>query len=368
MIDSTPISIFRDYVNDNGWTFFRYHNIDKKDKWSCICSAMDWIDVSVQYICKHPLIGACKQGSIEFFSVMSCIDIIVEAIEQLHRVICATNEQIFFNDRDCFPDNPFHQTDREFFKTIRACFGAHPVNLVDPKDPNNKSNRRFASWSGDFPGPGNINVLLYSNVIDEKNLIVGVKANQLESFLEKYYSHLYFLIDSLKEQYESFCEEKRAEIIVCKGDPISRLNILYSESKKRLNNDYYNCTIEELLFIFQTHISSEKNQGLINKYYNKLEAIIDRIQNNLQNMLFSDLEVVNYDILLLLPLRKGWTYWVEKLTQYRSNNAYLLFVEKEIKDIFNGCFAFEYESMQELYVLVNAALSQMCETMSAEIE
>ena len=90
-------------------------------------------------------------GSIEMYSFISCIDLIVEAIEQLHRVIFDTRKAVFQDDSDIFLGNDFKQNDRRYFKTIRSCFDAHPVNLDDPMDEHSKT-KYYASWSGDFFG------------------------------------------------------------------------------------------------------------------------------------------------------------------------------------------------------------------------
>ena len=66
------------------------------------------------------------------YSYISSVDIIVEAVQQLHRVIFSTAEQLFSKDTDCFPQNKFNKNDLDYFKTIRSCFGAHPVNLDEP--------------------------------------------------------------------------------------------------------------------------------------------------------------------------------------------------------------------------------------------
>ena len=51
-LDSKLIDLFREKVNDNGADFVlhRYRNINGKNQWSIICSAMDWISVVVDEI------------------------------------------------------------------------------------------------------------------------------------------------------------------------------------------------------------------------------------------------------------------------------------------------------------------------------
>lgn len=361
MPDIQLLNSFRDWINSNDWTFFEYTNKDSKNKWNCICSAMDWIDVSMQYIMAHPLASIRGNRSIELFSYLACIDIVVEAIEQLHRVIFSTRKQVFGQDCECFFDNSFNQTDREYFKTLRACFGAHPVNLDDPEDPDNKDAKRFASWSGGYEGPGDFSVYLYSNKVGGENIVLGIKYSQVDAFLEKYYNHLSDLKSKLQKQLAAFRKKKQKEIIPYSDDPIEHLTILKAESVNRLNNDYYRITIEELLRTFQTQITCDANLGLVDRYRGVLKREIDEIHCNLQKMDLCDLSVDTVPM-SELPLQNGWGYWVSKLNEARLGHGYpSLFWLGKIEEIFGGYFAFEYESLQELYVLVEATICILTE-------
>lgn len=50
-MDEQLIHVFRDRVNENYFVLHRYKDCKGKNKWNCICSAMDWISVSVHYLC-----------------------------------------------------------------------------------------------------------------------------------------------------------------------------------------------------------------------------------------------------------------------------------------------------------------------------
>lgn len=357
MLDKQLIIEFRDYVNSNDWTLFYYKNKGGQNLWNCICSAMDWIDVATQYMCCHPLSSIRGEHSIELFSYIACVDMVMEAVEQLHRVICSTTKQVFRKDHDCFLDNPFQQTDREYFKTIRSCFGAHPVNLKEPGRSRNNAMRRFASWSGGFAGPGDFSVILYSNRVNEPNTILGIHYCQIEQFVEKYYGHLSFLKRQLEQQYEAFCQKKKEERFVWAGTPIARLKVLQKECKKRLDNDYYRNEIDELLRTFRTHITYSQNRKLVRQYLNFLCTEIDEIETNLQNMTLVDLKKHTDFDTSNLPLSPGWGYSLEKLNDARLGYGYPSEIwAGGIRRVFQGQFVFKYETAQELYVLVQAAI------------
>lgn len=358
MLNPDLISEFRAAVNCNDWALFEFRDKENRNKWNCICSAMDWIEVSANYLDTHPLSKIERDGSIELFAIISCIDIIIEAIEQLHRVIFSTGERVFENDDDCFADNQFRQKDREYFKNIRAWFGAHPVNLHDPEDPGNRDAKRYASWSGNYSGVEDFSVVLYSNKIGGENIFLGIKFSQLTAFARKYYNHLSTLKDELQKQYKQFCLWKRSEVFSCLGSPAERLQILLDENKKRLDNTYYRENIEELLRTFSTTITCKDNHLMVNQYLAYLLPVIDEIYENLQNMTLTELGIDPFDIprdTVFLP--NGWTYWFSKLGEARFGRGYpASYWLSEIERLFAEKFVFEFDSFQELYVLIKASL------------
>ena len=133
-LDSKLIDLFREKVNDNGADFVlhRYRNINGKNQWSIICSAMDWISVVVDEIdVKKLSYKNDNDSSIRVMTFIVCIDVLWEAIQQLHRVLFNTQEIPFVEEKSVFRHKLFETTDNEYFKTIRACFATHPVNLKD---------------------------------------------------------------------------------------------------------------------------------------------------------------------------------------------------------------------------------------------
>lgn len=315
---------------------------------------MDWITVAIEYISET---HHRRENSIEVFAYISSIDIIIEAVQQLYRVLCNTKNTLFAEDKDIFVDNQFGQKDLEYFKTIRACFGAHPVNLDEPSDSHNKSKRRFASWSGNGFGKGDYSVILYSNQPDGDHICLDINFQQLNAFLIKYYSYLETLINEIERQYNDFRLKMISRKFICEGTPLERLAILKKECALRLNNDYYRTTIDELCLLYKTPISCDNNVEMVVQYKSALTKLIDEINDNLQNMKICNLE---YDSILdpqPVCLRNGWGYWYEKLSHYIFGSGYPPQIWlKNIEEIFKEHFVFEYESYNELYLLVKAAL------------
>ncbi len=354
MINVDLIRKFRGAVNANDFVLFKYKNNQDRNHWNCICSAMDWITVAIEYISET---HHRRENSIEVFAYISSIDIIIKAVQQLYRVLCNTKNTLFAEDKDIFVDNQFGQKDLEYFKTIRACFGAHPVNLDEPSDSHNKSKRRFASWSGNGFGKGDYSVILYSNQPDGDHICLDINFQQLNAFLIKYYSYLETLINEIERQYNDFRLKMISRKFICEGTPLERLAILKKECALRLNNDYYRTTIDELCLLYKTPISCDNNVEMVVQYKSALTKLIDEINDNLQNMKICNLE---YDSILdpqPVCLRNGWGYWYEKLSHYIFGSGYPPQIWlKNIEEIFKEHFVFEYESYNELYLLVKAAL------------
>lgn len=354
------INEFREVVNENNFTYFRYSNNRDKNQWNCICSAMDWITVAVEHLAGYSRKRACDLGSIEMYSYIASVDIIVEAVQQLHRVIFSTSEQLFSKDTDCFPQNKFNKNDLDYFKTIRSCFGAHPVNLDEPGKEQDRSMRRFASWSGGNFGDGDFSVILYSNQIGGNDIFLSIDMNQVLTFAQKYYSYLQVLTHELKQQYVTFCAEMKFKRFCYSGDVLSRLHTLRTECKSRLNNDYYRTAIDELILIFETSITCKNNREMVASYYVALESLINEIYHNLQEMNLVDLE---YDDLLYPvsdKLPNGWGYWREKLSEHVFGNGYPPEVWiNRIENIFGDLFELTYSNYNELFVLVQASVYRL---------
>ena len=362
MIDKRLILEFREKVNENDFVLFKYRKNQKKNQWNCICSAMDWIIVASDYMNREE---RDYTDSIEIYAYISSIDIIVEAIQQLHRVLFGTSKVLYLKARDIFTDNPFEQTDIDYFKTIRACFGAHPVNLKEPGAKSDSEERRFASWSGvDWEsGKGYFSVILYSNQVDENktenktkdNIIINIAFEQLDAFLKKYYSHLKELMAEIDRQYTAYCLKMRDCSLHCEGDTLTQLRILQKENSQRLDNSYYRYTLDRLVLFFETPVTCADNEALVNQYLEILKLLVEEIKSNLQEMKLCDLK---YGV-LVHPQPSGlpatWTYLYEKFSNYDSAyppNIWLSPMEK----IFQDEFVFSYTTYNELYLLVHAAL------------
>jgi|TARA_R100001591_G_scaffold23935_2_gene33769 hypothetical protein len=287
IITDEKISDFRDLINSNsGFIFHTYRNIDGKNYWNLICSCMDWITVSIRHLQSTPEFDKNIDVRVmQMFSLISSIDLVYEAITQLHRVFINSDSIPFTGEKEFFTDRIIDQDDNLYFKSIRASFGAHPVNL------NHSSSKRFASWPFDsYMNSGDLTVHLYSNKVDEDDLVMNLNSTELKNFLIKRYNYLDVVSERITHLFEEFKNNLRKQPIEINSDTVKQLYILKSESERRLDNDYYRGEIDELIMIFEADVKNPELSILASKYKISLKALIEEIHSNLQNMNIVDLE------------------------------------------------------------------------------
>lgn len=199
-MDSILIEKFREKANEGHFCQLHYSDINGINQWHCVCSAMDWINVAVDNIDFHPqlhLFGCNHDTTLKILSLLMRVAMLKEGIEQLHRVLFATAEVYLKDDRRIWGSNPFGQTDNEYFETLRACFGAHPINLKGFRH-GDTENKRFAGWP--YVGLGDFEVILYPQKTGGEDITISMSFQQLEQYATIRYNHLNELIEILDEK------------------------------------------------------------------------------------------------------------------------------------------------------------------------
>jgi hypothetical protein len=284
---------FRETVNSNsGFVFHLYHSKEGNNYWNIICSCMDWISVSVRFLSKDIVPDENVDVRVmQFFSVISAIDIVFESVVQLHRVIYQNNKIPFKGIHEIFKGNKLELDDNDYFKEIRAMFGAHPVNL---KGQGNQ--KWFACWPYDHltTNKTTFELRLYSNKVGVRDLTFGVHINELQNFLLQRYKYLTDLKKEIIRQYDSFCKDMASQSIEASDSSYELVLILERESAKRLNNKYYNGVIYELKKIYSTTLNEDRLAEEETEYKIILRKLIDELHRKLQAMSFTDLKFDKY--------------------------------------------------------------------------
>lgn len=242
---------------------------------------MDWLSVSTKCLNNGDFrsINNGLSDSGRFYYYISLIDIILEAIKQLHRIF-VNKDTIPFNDGTViFKNQPQElnlETDYAFFKTIKACFGAHSVNLKI----NDNNEKYCASWSGQFGNSGEMRVGLYPLIPGRKATIwFDISYKDLKHFLIKCMEYLDFLEQKILEVSKIVKKEKFQPIMKYTDfenilDYLSYLEEKYME--RFYYNDFRECFTMYKYFFRDTELENTLSKEAINSYKDRLvNAIID---------------------------------------------------------------------------------------------
>lgn len=351
-MDSNLINLFRDFINDDDLIYTMYHDCDGKNKWNIICSSMDWIEVAIDGINPKQLsFKNDNASSIKFMSFVMCVDLLWEAIKQLHRVIFNTASIPFKNEKGIFKSNQFSSSDNTYFKTVRACFAAHPVNIHDYFSSSENKERRYASWSGGGFRGKSFSVILYSNIPDKEDFLFDINPDELIRFAEKRYQYIYTLMGEIARQKEAFIARFKALHIPRSNVPLEQINILIAESHKRTNNSYYSFELKKLQLVFGTSITSTKNLSVVNQYREALVPEVEELFQALQNMEFKELESEDHTD---FSLPSSCRYDFSKLCEHVFGDGYCFRPNiQSLKDaLWTTVNLDEIGSYEEMYVVV----------------
>jgi hypothetical protein len=357
-LNSELIGDFRETVNGNhDFIYNQYRDKDGKNNWHLICSCMDWITVAVRYLNKQPKFSDdIDIKVIQVYSMISSIDIIYEAVSQLHRVLNNTKKPPFDGNDEIFKREQFDKDDNEYFKEIRSCFGAHPVNLK--KD---NLNRRYASWPFEpYSDPDSLlEVRLYDGNVGVNDTHFGLRKYELIKFLLSRYNYLSELISEIERQFQKYTKEIACKAIRQSSSIMEELEILKVESKTRFNNDYYNQTISELIRVFSNTCKEDHLKLEEISFKERLTPLISEIRTNLQKGDIIDLlyeKVLNpewYNSSVHYELSK-FLVWLEG----HSNDPMIHYYFKRLNEFSRNHFALKLEESIEVTFLKAKLLLQ----------
>lgn len=344
-INDEKISKFRDLVNDNSsFVCKQYKNKNGKNLWHPICSCMDWITVSIRFLQDAPELNKNIDVRVmQMYSFISAVDIVTEAITQLHRVFINHKTVPFKGDKSIFKNKLFSNDDNDYFKQIRACYGAHPVNL----NPNRSDKQRyFASWPFDSmtSSRSDLDVRLYSNIPDQDDLTLSLNSNEINAFLKSRYDYLEVISNEIEKQFNDFKSALNQTPIRADGTPLQRLNTLAKESQIRLDNDYYESTINDLIIVFRTTVDDVELKQEEFAFKSSLLPLIDEIEQNLQCVEIKDLEChsliyidsnLDSELSYVLPKFYSWIY-------HQNSDPLLDYYIKQLNKVSDGKYKFSY--------------------------
>lgn len=351
-MDNKLINDFRRKVNENDMVCHLYYNRNGKNYWNIICSAMDWIEVVVSTIdIKNLSRENNNDASVKMITFISCVDVLWEAIQQLHRVFFSTDKIPFSGDCTIFKNKLFETDDNKYFKTIRSCFAAHPINLSDYFSGGDAKERRYAGWSGGNFGTGGFSVYLYSNCPDVKSIRMTIYFDELIRFAESRYNYLNTIMEQIDKVVSDYYSKCKKTAIPQPENICEWIDVLMDETNKRFENDYYSYSLTKLRTIFSTQITDKNNCEIVEHLRKRLIPVVNEIHDNLQNMRIADIK--SLDIIEgIIP--SDCQYFFSKVCEWVFGDGYEMLYglncyEKHLKGIVN---IRNHSSITELYVLI----------------
>lgn len=323
-IDDTLITDFRDVVNEGEFAYSYFINRYGKNQFSPICSCMDWISVSVRNLMNFPELSEdIDVKAMQVYSLISSIDIAVEALQQLHRIIESDHKLArwpFKKSANVFKNKtPYlsHEDDDAYFKSIRAIFGAHPTNLK-----NSDGERLFASWPHFHAfNENDFTISLYNNTPGKDDVIFGIKFDELITYIEDRYKYLTSLKGSVIAIRIKHYSTLSKQIIPSTDNIHAELKLLLSEVAVRGDNDYYRMEVEELIKLFEGNVKEAHLKDEVDVFLSKLHPIAVEIRYNLQEMKIEDLATKHGVMISTLP-KNALHYVLQKMFAWLHSDRY----------------------------------------------
>ena len=321
---------------------------------------MDWIEVVVDSIDSSALsLKNDNASSVKLMTFVVCIDVLWEAVQQLHRVFIDANTIPFKDDDSVFIKKQFPMKDNQYFKTIRACFATHPINLNDHFTDDKQKERRYAGWSSGGLGTGDFSVPLYSNIPGEKAIFFDIHISELMGFAQKRYEYLEEIIKEIDNKVKEHLNCWHCKEIKKSDSIIEQIDILIREERDRYDNDYLKYALEKLRVIFSTNIKSPKNQAIVEKYRSVMRIRLDEIFDILQTMQLKDLPS---DMYIDDSPPSKYQYPFSKLCEMIYDGAYNYFALSMLEDGLGDVIDFENITIDEIYVTLCAHFYEMNHT------
>ncbi|WP_133012624.1 hypothetical protein [Marinomonas flavescens] len=173
------------------------------------------------------------------------------------------------------------------------------------------------------------------------------------------YDYLEVIAEKIQSLFKEYQTNFSKQSIETKSDPLEQLYVLKIESEKRLDNDYYNGEIDDLIMIFQANVTDAALELLADTYKESLLPTIEEIKANLQSMNIVDLET-DSDVNNSSDLGRELSYELPKLYTWIYTGRYdplLDYYFERFNAVTKGKFKFsENDERNLIFLKVNLML------------
>lgn len=113
-------------------------------------------------------------------------------------------------------------------------------------------------------------------------------------FFESRYNYLEDIEKAISNMVNEHCAKAKSTKIVKSNNTLEQLQILKKENIERLNNDYYDGTIEHIQNFFETEFSDPLNLEVVKKFEDVMLKGIKELYDKISEMKIDDLQVDDF--------------------------------------------------------------------------
>lgn len=139
-LDTKDLELFAKKFSDrllDGRICYYLKNDDNGYKANAVHAGIIWSREVIAELNRRDYDKAAELQTSDLLLLIFYVDILLEATDQIYRVLYNTKKTENLSEKEIFVNKPALYSkldDRGYFKELRAIFGAHPVNLKEPKD------------------------------------------------------------------------------------------------------------------------------------------------------------------------------------------------------------------------------------------
>ncbi len=267
--------------------------------WDRICTIMDRLEDTIDYINSLELGGKENRSAFDFYEFISCAAVVIDCIRHIGHIFNVDPDLVrrIEDTQDVFGREYAESgTDRKFFEYIRSLCATHPVYTNHQPEYLKGSKFHccpFVTWSHFFGlRKGDLNARVYTSKGNEYGISIPLYMIQFEKYLEKWINHISNVIDAIHNYNESVYEKLRQETVKSLDDfdnVADYLLYLKEEYSRRFGDDNSHI-FNKYIRIFKISLTNSHNQQLLEKYRCAILYALDFLRNSMQNMQQSGVE------------------------------------------------------------------------------
>ncbi|RFB53394.1 hypothetical protein [Bacillus thuringiensis] len=297
-LDSTIIEILRDKVNEQQNITIN-KKVGEKRAWDKICSIMDRLDDTVDYLNRIKLnTGRYSRSAFDFYDFLNNASVVVDCIKQLAKLFDVPDDKIKLST------NIFNQigkdeqgTDERYFEYIRSLCSVHPIETSRHKryQDNKFECSPYVMWNNELIGYDNdcdIYAVVYTNKDEDSFKRVKIYISQIFEYVKTRVEFVKDITDEIDQYQKAIIADFKQKTIKQESEFDTYIEYLKNLDKE-LNNRFgseriYN--FDYIIKLFELKLSNFENQHKMNLYLNALKYAINFEHNSMQNMSYEGFE------------------------------------------------------------------------------